>query len=66
MTDTAPHVHTSSCWKETGLTECMEHRIIELETLLIALQLELRKVGGTLDKAEGSINKTLQDARNVI
>ena len=54
------HVHTSTCYQETHEIECLLHRILELEEKLLAVQVALRAIGGTLDKVETSVTRTLQ------
>jgi hypothetical protein len=55
-----PHHHTSTCWLETHLPECYEHRIIELETQLLVLQAGLRSTGGALDRMENIVRMLLK------
>jgi hypothetical protein len=65
---TLPHVHTSTCYKETGLPACVEYRIWELETQIETLKVmvvqtrdALRKIGGLADKADSAIVKKLEE-----
>lgn len=65
MSDTQ-HVHTSTCWQERGERDCYEFRILQLETALAMIQAGLRELGGSTDKMEAAVKRTLQEKPSVV
>ena len=59
-----PHVHTADCWRENldcaiAKVEELSMEVGTLRTLLAKAQLDIRQIGGVLDRIEGAFDRVL-------
>ena len=57
------HVHTPTCYLETNRADCSEYRIKLLEDLLHKALVDVRKLGGGVDKIDSYLNPLFKDRK---